>query len=55
MGWSQHRREFGWEIWPSIAVSVVSMAAGEAAAYARGPGRSYERVADYEVHRERHL
>jgi hypothetical protein len=31
------------------------MAAGEAAAYARGAGRSFELVADYEVHRERYV
>lgn len=54
-GWRQHRREFGWAVWPSIAVSIASMAAGEAAAYACGPGRSFDRVADYEVHRERYV
>jgi len=54
-GWSQHKPEFGWAIWPSIVVSVASMAAGEAFAYVSGPGPSFERVADYEVHRERHL
>ena len=54
-GWEQHRREFGWRVWPSIAVSVVAMAVGEAAAYALGAGRSFERVVEYEVHRERHV
>ena len=54
-GWKQHRHEFGARVWPSIAVSVVGMAAGEAAAYARGVGRAHELVAEYEVHRERHV
>lgn len=54
-GWEQHRSEFGLDVWPSIVVSVVGMAAGEAAAYARGVGRSFELIADYEVHRERHV
>lgn len=53
-GWEQHSGRFGWRVWPSIALSVTGMAAGEAAAYARGPGRSFELVADFEVHRERH-
>ncbi len=53
-GWEQHRHQFGWRAWPSIVISVVGMAAGEAVAYARGVGRSFELVADYEIHRERH-
>lgn len=54
-GWEQHSRELGWGVWPSIVVSVAGMAAGEAAAYARGVGQSFELVAEYEVHRERHV
>jgi hypothetical protein len=54
-GWTQHRHELGRSVWPSVAVSVVGMAAGEAAAYARGVGRAHELVAEYEVHRERHI
>ena len=54
-GWRQHRAELGWGVWPSIAVSVAGMAAGEVAAYAHGAGRSFELVADYEVHRERYV
>lgn len=54
-GWEQHRKEFGLGVWPSIAVSVVGMAVGEVAAYTMGVGRSFDLVADYEVHRERHL
>jgi len=54
-GWEQHRSEFGLGVWPSIVVSVVGMAVGEVAAYTSGVGRSFELIADYEVHRERHL
>ena len=54
-GWAEHRASLGWRVWPSVILSVAGMAAGEAVAYATGAGNAYASVADYEIHRERHI
>ncbi len=54
-GWRQYRAELDWRTWPFVALSVVAGVSGEMAAYARGPGLSFERAAEFELRRERHI
>lgn len=53
--WSTHVAPFGRAVWPALVVGVVASAAGEAAGYARGAGRSYDVLDEIEVHRARHI
>lgn len=53
-GWAEHRAAMPRGVALPLAVSLVSMALGEAAAYAFGEGRAHESVVEYELHRERH-
>lgn len=53
-GWTEHRRRLSPRVYPPLAVSLIGMALGEAAAYLGGPGDAPRSVAEYELHRDRH-
>lgn len=53
-GWAEHRSHMPPRVYGPLAVSLVGMALGEAAAYLGGAGRAPRSVAEYELHRERY-
>lgn len=54
-GWAAHRARMPRGVLPYVAVALVAVAAGEAAAYAVGAGAARDRITPYELWRERYL
>lgn len=54
-GWAEHRSLMPRGVYAPLAVSLIAMGLGEAAAYLGGPGQAGCSVATYELYRERYV